>query len=176
MKVGWNWRIDVDIYGISSVRHPAVQGVEQRCDAAANAQFQSYLEDLQLRSDLLAHLKGVPLDTVTIPLHILEEMKTIPSTYTYYMNAIDEYVRAYRQYNCPGILRMSFFITEDGAYCIRGENLILSCGPKLRHQKQRSPFRSAKAAWRGHFFPSPSRPVQVTLRRCPPIWPRSAAF
>lgn len=90
-----------------------------------NTSFQGYMDELQIKSDIIAHLKGVPLNTVTIPPNILEKMKTDQAAYTYYMNAIDEYVRGYRQYNCPGVLQMSFFITEEGEYCIRGENLIL---------------------------------------------------
>ena len=90
-----------------------------------NIQFQTYMDDLQIKSDLVEHLQGVPLDSVSIPPNVLEKMKNDKAAYTYYMNAIDEYVRGYKMYNCPGVLKMSFFVTSEGEYCIRGENLIL---------------------------------------------------
>ena len=101
------------------------QGIDEISCGDKNASFQNYIDGLQIKSDIIEHLKGVPLNTVTIPPNILEKMRTDQAAYTYYMNAIDEYVRGYQQYNCPGVIQMSFFITEDGEYCIRGENLIL---------------------------------------------------
>ena len=115
---------------LSGVSQAAIYGTIKQgingisCDDE-NALFQNYIDELQIKSDIIEHLKGVPLNTVTIPPNILEKMKTDQVAYTYYMNAIDEYVRGYQQYNCPGAVQMSFFITEDGKYCIRGENLIL---------------------------------------------------
>lgn len=115
---------------LSGVSQAAIYGTIKQgingisCDDE-NALFQNYIDELQIKSDIIEHLKGVPLNTVTIPPNILEKMKTDQVAYTYYMNAIDEYVRGYQQYNCPGVIQMSFFITEDGKYCIRGENLIL---------------------------------------------------
>ena len=101
------------------------QGIDEISCGDKNASFQNYIDGLQIKSDIIEHLKGVPLNTVTIPPNILEKMRTDQAAYTYYMNAIDEYVRGYQQYNCPGVIQMSFFITDDGKYCIRGENLIL---------------------------------------------------
>lgn len=101
------------------------KGINNTDSTAQNTQFQAYMNDLQIKSDIMTHLKGVPLESVTIPANILEKMSNDKAAYTYYMNAIDEYVRGYKKYNCPGVLKMSFFITSDGRYCIRGENLIL---------------------------------------------------
>lgn len=117
----------MELCGISRAAMYTVvaQGIDNVPYEEETASFQRYMEELQIKSDIVSHLKGVPLNTVTIPPNIIEKMATDQAAYTYYMNAIDEYVRGYQQYNCPGAVQMSFFITEDGKYCIRGENLIL---------------------------------------------------
>lgn len=117
----------MELFRTSQIACNTIIKQNQNCvaDNDENTNFQSYIDEMQIRSDIIEHLKGVPLDTVTIPSNIIEKMKTDKDAYTYYMNAIDEYVRGYKKYNCSGVIEMSFFITEDGRYAIRGENLIL---------------------------------------------------
>lgn len=91
-----------------------------------NAVFEDLLGRLKLEADITARLHGVPRDTLSIPPNILEQMEADPAAYAYYMNAIEEYSKAYRSYHCPGLTTMSFFITEKGVPCIRGRNELVN--------------------------------------------------
>jgi len=93
--------------------------------AYQGVQFEDIMQHKQIQADIAAHLKGVPLSTVLIPPEVLSRMEADPKAYSYYMNAIDEYVYAYKHYNRPGVISMSFFIDGQGRYCIRGVNEIL---------------------------------------------------
>lgn len=93
---------------------------------AGNAVFEDFLGRLKLEADITARLQGVPRDTLSIPPNILEQMEADPAAYAYYMNAIEEYSKAYRSYHCPGLITMSFFITEKGVPCIRGRDELVN--------------------------------------------------
>lgn len=90
-----------------------------------NYQFQSYIDDLQMKADIIEHLNGVPSEVVYIAPNILEKMKENPSTYKFYMEQLDYFVGEYKKNNQPGVMEMSFFINEDGQYGIRAENMYL---------------------------------------------------
>jgi len=88
-------------------------------------QFEEIIKRQQIRVDIAERLKGVPMNTVVIPPEVLNKMETDPEAYSYYMSCINEYVYAYKHYNCPGVISMSFFVDEKGRCCIRGVNEIL---------------------------------------------------
>lgn len=94
--------------------------------AATNSQlFADSMAQMQLQEEILAHLQGVPMDTVSIPPDIRRRMLEDRAYYDHIMFGLDEYVKAYKQYNAPGVITMSFFVTADGEYCIRGVNEML---------------------------------------------------
>ena len=94
--------------------------------AATNSQlFADSMAQMQLQEEILAHLQGVPMDTVSIPPDIRRRMLEDRTYYEHIMFGLDEYVKAYKQYNAPGVITMSFFVTAEGEYCIRGVNEML---------------------------------------------------
>ena len=50
--------------GIYNVIEQGMTGVS--CEDK-NSSFQNYIDELQIKNDIIEHLKGVPLNTVTIP-------------------------------------------------------------------------------------------------------------
>ena len=80
----------MELCGISRAAMYTVvaQGIDNVPYEEETASFQRYMEELQIKSDIVSHLKGVPLNTVTIPPNIIEKMATDQAAYTYYMNAM----------------------------------------------------------------------------------------
>lgn len=103
----------------------ALLSTEKTAPAEEHALFQSVMEELRFRADLLNHLKGVPSDAVYIAPNMLEKMRENPSAYDFYMEQLDYFVGEYKRCNMPGVMEMSFFIRADGQYGIRAENILL---------------------------------------------------
>lgn len=156
----------MELSGLSSAAmNPVImQGLDNVPCEEETASFQRFIAEVQIKSDIVSHLKGVPLNTVTISPNIIEKMATDQAAYTYYMNAIDEYARGYQQYNCPGAVQMSFFITEDGKYCIRGENLILQS--QIEASKKEDTYQTRKDERLQEFF-LPQQLSQTSQTDCP---------
>lgn len=103
---------------------------------SGNAAFGDLFAILQIENDIAARLQGVPRDTLSIPPNILGQMAADPAAYAYYMDAIEEYGRAYKAYHCPGLITMSFFITEKGIPCIRGRNELVNQQAAAREKEE----------------------------------------
>lgn len=113
---------------------------------AGNAAFGDLLGRLQIENDISSRLQGIPRDTLTIPPNVLAQMSANPAVYDYYMNAIEEYAKAYRTYHRPGLLTMSFAITETGIPVLRGRNELVNRQAAAREKEkdiQRAPAPAA---------------------------------
>lgn len=106
--------------------------------------FADSMAQMQLQEEILAHLQGVPMDTVSIPPDIRKRMLEDQGYYEHIMFGLDEYVKAYKKYNAPGVVTMSFFVTADGEYCIRGVNEILKrqCEAQAEEGRTGSPLEA----------------------------------
>lgn len=117
----------MDIFNVfmGAVGNAARLNGEQTGGAERDNLFQSLMEDLRIKADILEHLKGIPPEAVSIAPNVLQKMKESPDTYDFYMEQLDYFVGEYKRCNMPGVMEMSFFIRGDGQYGIRAENTFL---------------------------------------------------
>lgn len=117
--------MDISNVFMVAVSNAALLHAKRAGGEGKTALFQSLMEEMQIKADILEHMKGIPSDAVYIAPNMLQKMKEDPSAYNFYMEQLDYFVGEYKRCNLPGVMEMSFYIRADGQYGIRAENIFL---------------------------------------------------